>query len=211
MFTGIIIDVGIVDEIKTAAYGTRLSIRSERLKDVATAESVAVNGVCLTVADTANSLLHFDCVQETLNRSSLGSLKRGSRVNLELPVGAGEPMGGHFVQGHVDCKGLITEITADESNRSVRIECPPHIMQLIVEKGSVAVDGISFTVASCNETSFTVAIIPFTWEETNLRDRVVGQDVNIETDILAKYIAKFLPPSMVPEILRAEATGAAEA
>ncbi len=206
MFTGIVSDVGIVESISAAPYGTRLSVRPAKFTGIQTAESVAVNGVCLTVADTGEApegaVLHFDCVQETLDRTSLGSLRPGARVNLERPVAAGEPMGGHFVQGHVDDKGRITEIVPDEEARTVRVSCAPEIMQLIVHKGSVAIDGISLTVASCNDESFTVAIIPFTWEETNLRDRGVGDEVNIETDILAKYIARFLPPEYVPEPLR---------
>lgn len=206
MFTGIIADVGIVEAIRSKPYGARLCVQLRRLTGIQTSESVAVNGVCLTVVEvTAGQgaeILHFDCVQETLDRTSLGALTPGARVNLERPVRAAEPMGGHFVQGHVDGKGRITGIEPDEAGRMIRVACEPAIMQLIVQKGSIALDGISLTVASCGNDSFSVAIIPFTWEETNLSDRRIGDEVNIETDILAKYIAKFLPPDYVPAPLR---------
>ncbi len=206
MFTGIIADVGTVEAIRSKPYGARLCVQLRRLTGIQTSESVAVNGVCLTVVEaTAGQgaeILHFDCVQETLDRTSLGALTPGARVNLERPIRAAEPMGGHFVQGHVDGKGRITGIEPDEAGRMIRVACEPAIMQLIVQKGSIALDGISLTVASCGNDSFSVAIIPFTWEETNLSDRRIGDEVNIETDILAKYIAKFLPPDYVPAPLR---------
>lgn len=192
MFTGIIIDVAEVAAVRGAAYGARLSVRPSRPLNVKISDSVSINGVCLTAADVSADLISFDCVRETLDRSTLASLKPGRRVNLELALCAGDPLGGHFVQGHVDCVGRVASLVREEAGRSLRIECPSDVLQMTVEKGSVAVDGVSLTVASVDDRSFTLKIVPYTWEATNFRDRVVGDEVNVETDILARYARRFL-------------------
>ncbi len=155
-------------------------------------DSVAINGVCLTLTRKSHDLLLFDCVKETLNRSTLGDLRAGSRVNLELALGAGDPLGGHFVQGHVDGIGRITSVEREESDRALTIEAGPDVVRFVVEKGSIAVDGVSLTIARMSADRFTVKIVPFTWGATNLADRRTGDAVNLETDILAKYIARFM-------------------
>lgn len=193
MFTGIIVDVGEIAAVQQTPYGARLSIRPTTELRVNISDSVAVNGVCLTLTGKDHGLLHFDCIRETLNRSTLKDARPGMHANLELALGAGDPLGGHFVQGHVDAVGTIDSIVSSPEDRTVVVEAPPDVLALTVEKGSVALDGISLTVSAVDERSFTVKIIPFTWNATNLKHMRTGDAVNVETDILAKYIARMLP------------------
>jgi riboflavin synthase len=170
-----------------------LVIASDKvINDVALGDSVAINGVCLTVTSISGGSLSFDAVPETLSRSTLGDLKPGDKVNLEASLRAGKMIGGHFVQGHVDGVGTIESITNLAESRVIRVGAPRELLRYVVEKGSIAIDGISLTVASINESSFTIAVIPHTLEMTTLNLKRTGDRVNLETDVIGKYIEKFL-------------------
>jgi riboflavin synthase len=148
------------------------------------------------VVDHDESSLSFDTVPETLARTALGTLEQGSRVNLEPALRAGDALGGHYVQGHVDGVGRVLSVGAEGEGRRVRFEAPPELLRYIVEKGSIAVQGTSLTVAAVDETGFEVALIPHTLQETTFGDLVPEQPVNLETDVLAKYVEKLLPASL---------------
>jgi len=170
-----------------------ITIESSRVaSEVALGDSVAINGVCLTVKSAAANELTFDAVRETIERSTLGDLKPGDTVNLETALRAGQMMGGHIVQGHVDGVGTIAGISSLANSRVFRFACDAGIIRYVVEKGSVAIDGVSLTVAACDSSGFEVAVIPHTLDHTTLVMRRVGDKVNIETDILGKYVEKFL-------------------
>jgi len=192
LFTGLIQEIGTVRSLTRGTVG-RLVIDSGKIAgEVAIGDSVAINGVCLTVTAINGAELSFDAVPETLSRSTLGDLRTGDKVNLEPSLRAGQMLGGHFVQGHVDGIGKI------ESNRSlgesqvIRISAPREVMRYVVEKGSIAVDGISLTVASYDSSGFTIAVIPHTLAATTLQDKHAGDRVNLETDIIGRYVEKFL-------------------
>ena len=183
MFTGIVRAVGKVVRVEPH----RLWITRENL-EVSLGASVAVNGVCLTVAFLTEDLMVFDLSLETLSRTNLGELAPGERVNLEPALRMGEEMGGHFVLGHVDTVGKITILAPKGKEALLEVSFDPAFAELLAEKGSVAVDGISLTPFSVGEGTFRCAIVPYTWENTNLRFRHVGDRVNLEFDILAKYV-----------------------
>jgi riboflavin synthase len=183
MFTGIV-EPGEVIKIENTQDGARLWIRSEILDDCQIGASVATNGVCLTVTERDGDVCRFDVVKESLERSALGTLQAGDRVNVERPVRAGDELGGHVVQGHVDGVGYVAERSADGH---VRIEVMPNLTRYIVEKGSITVNGVSLTVTAVHEQSFEVALIPTTLAVTNLGE---ADTVNIEVDVLAKYVEK---------------------
>lgn len=192
MFTGIITDVGVVQDIRPTPYGARIIIAPTKDLMVKPSDSVAVNGVCLTLTDLQGGLLCFDTVRETLDRSTLAGLKAGEEVNLEPALRVGDPMGGHFVQGHVDAIGRVVKIVQDISDRTLRIEAPAQAVRYIVEKGSIAINGVSLTVAGVERNQFWVKIVPYTWDQTSLVSLKQGDAVNLETDILAKYIEKLI-------------------
>jgi riboflavin synthase len=193
MFTGLVREIGTV----TSMDGGRLTIEApETARNAALGDSVAIDGVCLTVVDHDESSLSFDTVPETLARTALGTLEQGSRVNLEPALRAGDALGGHYVQGHVDGVGRVLSVGAEGEGRRVRFEAPPELLRYIVEKGSIAVQGTSLTVAAVDETGFDVALIPHTLQETTFGDLVPEQPVNLETDVLAKYVEKLLPASL---------------
>lgn len=184
MFTGIIEHVGIVAELHPFRVRAPFS--------APIGASVAVNGVCLTVVDSEGAL-RFDLSEETLARTALDRLAVGERVNLERPLGAGAELGGHFVQGHVDGVGALTHMETLDASWLMRFAAPCELFEQLIPKGSIAIDGISLTVVDLLPTcEFTVAIIPHTWEFTNLRDRQPGDAVNLETDVLGKYVRRFL-------------------
>ena len=162
-------------------------------------DSIAVNGACLTVVEAGPSSLKFDAVRETVERTTIGRLRPGNSVNLERPLRAGDRLGGHMVLGHVDGLGIIREIRKAGTETVFRIEASPEIMQFVVEKGSIAVDGISLTVADLGPGWFTVAVIPHTLASTTLGDAFVGGSVNLETDIIGKYVFKFVNKSAKSE------------
>ena len=190
MFTGLVKDVGRLADVERSSYGARLRIETALADELRQGDSVAVNGVCLTATAIDGGWFDAEAMNETLSRTSLGGLTAGAAVNLELPLRAGEPLGGHLVQGHVDCLGRIAEIEDDGFARRVRIETGAEILRYVVEKGSIAVDGISLTVVDVGPSSFTVSLIPETLERTNLGEIGIGAPVNLEVDVLAKYVEK---------------------
>jgi riboflavin synthase len=192
MFTGIIETVGEVVEVKPTPAGFRLRLSTDLSADLSPGESVAVNGVCLTVVAADADGVHMDVSPETIRVSTLGSLKRGGAVNMERPMRADARIGGHFVQGHVDATGTIEEMRQDGDAWWVTVKFPPSLASQIVRKGSVALDGISLTVAGVDDKRFDVQVIPFTWEHTNLRFAKMNDPVNIECDILGKYVLRAL-------------------
>ena len=193
MFTGIVSEVGIIKEIKPMKGGQELAIHSTFLDDVHVDESIAVNGVCLTVVSFNDEAFRVQCVDETLRKTNLGTLEEGDGVNLERSLTLDKALEGHMVQGHVDTVGTITAIDQKDADILLRIEFPEEFDDYIVGRGSVSVDGISLTVARDEENNeFTVAIIPYTWDYTNLKDKKVGSPVNLEFDVFGKYIVKYL-------------------
>ncbi len=189
MFTGIVEEVGYVAKISDKAMTVRAS---KVLEDVKLGDSIAVNGACLTSVDFSKSEFSVDLSPETMRRTSLGQLSVGGLVNLERALLAGDRMGGHIVQGHVDGTGRVMSIKEDGDSIIFRIRVPKRLNRYIVEKGFVAVDGISLTVVKRGASSFTLAVIPYTRENTNLSAVSIGDRVNLEADILAKYVESLL-------------------
>ena len=201
MFTGIIEELGTVKAVKKGAKSAELSIEGRKIfDDIHLGDSVAVNGVCLTVTEYSGNIFKADVMNETLMRSSLGSLKIGSKVNLERAMAANGRFGGHIVSGHIDGTGVISDLTKDDIAVWVTIKTTPEILRLIVEKGSIAIDGISLTVARVSETDFSVSIIPHTGANTTLLMKNKGDVVNLENDITGKYIEKLLGLSQKQEV-----------
>jgi riboflavin synthase len=188
VFTGLVQDLGEVTAVDASGDGVRLAITT-RL-ELAEGDSIAVNGVCLTATAVADGHFAADVMNETLRRSSLAEAGAGARVNLELPLRAADRLGGHFVQGHVDGVGGITDVTDDGFARVVTIGVPAELMRYVVEKGSIAVDGVSLTVSALGDDWLQVSLIPETLERTILGAAAVGQPVNLEVDVLAKYIER---------------------
>lgn len=195
MFTGIIEEIGTVKEVCRNGNNSFLRIQAEKvLSDVQLGDSIAVNGVCLTVTKFDGKIFQADVMNETLNRSSLGSLRTGSPVNLERAMSANGRFGGHIVAGHIDGTGVITDIKNDGIAVWYTIKADAGIMRYIVKKGSVAIDGISLTVAKVTDSSFSVSIIPHTAEQTILSSKKIGDIVNLENDIIGKYVEKLMNP-----------------
>jgi len=188
MFTGIVRGTGVVESF----HANRLRVRMRWTEDVKVGDSVCINGVCLTAVEVGEGYCVFDVMEETRRRSNLGSLRRGDEVNVELALGVGERFGGHFVTGHVDGIGTIRRLEKRASQWDMVVECDKKLLSEMVERGSVAVDGVSLTVAQLGDGWFRVALIPHTVKTTNLKQRRVGDAVNIETDILAKYVKRLL-------------------
>ena len=193
MFTGLIEEVGVVAGAQSNDQARRLDVAAPRVAPlVRLGDSVAVNGCCLTVTKQADNVLSFDLLGETLDRTNLGTLGEGKSVNLERAVAAGAPLGGHFVQGHIDCAVPILGLEERSGDLRVEIELPPEFAQYIIRKGSISVDGISLTVADVSPKSFVVWIIPHTRAQTNLARAQTGDLVNLEFDLLAKYVERML-------------------
>lgn len=193
MFTGIVKELGEVERIEVSGDGARLAIRApETGARVQVGDSMAINGVCLTVVRKEGVRLWFDAVQETLRRSNLGRLKPGDRVNLEDALRVGEAMGGHFVQGHVDTTGTVQRLVPQGNAVVMVVSVGEEWMRYVVPKGSVALDGVSLTVVDVGAGDFSVWLIPHTRAVTTLGFRQVGDEVNVEFDILAKYVEKLL-------------------
>jgi len=193
VFTGIIKEIGRVEQVQKTSSGISLVITTERASgDIKIGDSVAVNGCCLTVVEISGKQLSFDLLRETWERTNLQFVASGSLVNLERSLRADGRLDGHFVTGHIDGLGRITRWERAGSDHILEIAPPPDLMRYIVQKGSIAVDGMSLTVATVAEKTFTVWIIPHTYEVTALRDRKKGDAVNLETDILGKYVEKFV-------------------
>ncbi|MCL4537712.1 MAG: riboflavin synthase [Nitrospirae bacterium] len=196
MFTGLIIELGEIVSLEKKTESARLSLRAnEVLKDAALGDSIAVNGVCLTAVNIEKDILYFDVSFETLKSTNLGNLKRGDRVNLEPSLRPNSKIGGHFVTGHVEDIGKIRSKTPLGNAVRIEIETQDNVLRYLVEKGSVAVDGISLTVVDVLKDAFSVVIIPHTAKLTTIGFKNVGDTVNLEPDILGKYVAKFLAGS----------------
>lgn len=196
MFTGLIEAIGVVKSVQRQSSGLRLVLDAGTIAEGARpGDSVAVNGACLTVAAVRGAVLEFDAVRETVIRTNLDSISAGARVNLELPVKLGDRLGGHIVQGHVDGVGVVRRIEKRGDSAEMEISADSAILRYVVLKGSVAVDGVSLTVAAVLPRGFRVALVPTTLASTTLGERKPGDRVNIETDILAKYVEKTSAPS----------------
>ncbi|MCY4086881.1 MAG: riboflavin synthase [Actinomycetia bacterium] len=193
MFTGIVQELGTVESLTGDADGVHITLRAAAVApSVGVGDSVALNGCCLTVTGVEGSLLHFDAVPETLSRTPLGQLAPGTPVNVEPALRAGEPLGGHLIQGHVDGTGVVRSVEPDGEGSRIRIDAAPELVRYCVEKGSITVDGVSLTVASVSATSVEIALIPHTLAATTLGRVAVGQRVNLEVDVLAKYVERLL-------------------
>lgn len=193
MFTGIVEQIGEVVSLEATEHGRRIVLSGEGLGDMPVGASIAVNGVCLTVIEPFADTVTLDVVPETLSRTNLGELGTGSKVNLERPMPADGRFDGHIVQGHADGVGRVRSIRFGEGGSVVmEVEVSPDMVRYLVEKGSVTIDGVSLTVVSVSESTFTVALIPHTLEETTLGLRAESDTVNLELDVLAKYVERLL-------------------
>jgi riboflavin synthase len=193
VFTGIVREVGVVRSVDGGDDGVRLVVDAPQTAvRVGLGDSVSIAGVCLTVTANVDGSLAFDAVPETLRRSSLGRLAEGTLVNLEPALRAGEPLGGHLVQGHVDGVGSVRSTEPEGDGRRIVVEAPEELLRYLVEKGSVAVEGVSLTVAALDDGAFAVALIPHTLAATTLGGLAQGDPVNLEVDVLAKYVERLL-------------------
>ena len=195
MFTGIIEEIGTVRRIEHGAKGARLTIQANTvLEDTRIGDSIATNGVCLTVVSMTGDSFSADVMAESLRRSSLGTLQGGSPVNLERAMAANGRFGGHIVSGHIDGTGTIVSQKREDNAVWVKIKTPAPLLRYIVEKGSIAIDGVSLTVAAVTDTDFSVSIIPHTGAQTILLDKKPGDPVNLECDVIGKYVEKLTAP-----------------
>jgi riboflavin synthase len=191
LFTGLVADLGTVTAVDASDDGVRLTV--ETALQLGEGDSIAVNGVCLTATSLPDGAFTADVMHETMRRSSLGKLEAGSKVNLELPLRADDRLGGHFVQGHVDGLGTVWDVREEGFAQVLSIGAPPEIMRYVIEKGSITVDGVSLTVSGLGEDWFQVSLIPETLERTILGHATTGTPVNLEVDVLAKYIERLVP------------------
>ena len=193
MFTGIVEAVGRIEQVQVAGPGVRIRLRCAEVADgTQIGDSIALNGCCLTVVAQDCDVMEFDAGEETLRRTNLGEFTNGSAVNLERSLSASARLGGHFVTGHVDCTGVVRSRDDDADWSTIWFQVPPAWTRLMAPKGSVAVDGISLTLVDVTADAFSVALIPHTLEVTTMGDRQPGNRVNIETDLLAKYIQRLI-------------------
>jgi len=192
VFTGLVEDLGTVETVETTPGGARLRVRTRLAAQLGAGDSVAVNGVCLTAVDMVADAFDADVMNETLDRSALGAATGGSAVNLELALRADGRLGGHIMQGHVDGVGTVSEVHRDGLARRVTIAAGPELLRYVVEKGSIAIDGVSLTVAAVDEEAFSVSLIPETLARTTLGAIGAGTRVNLEVDVMAKYAEKLL-------------------
>lgn len=189
MFTGIVEELGRVRSLEDRAGAARLVVQCATVnRDSSVGESVAVNGVCLTAVEVTGEALSFDLARETLDRSTLGRLRAGDPVNMERPLTLATRLGGHLVQGHVDGVAAVRSVERNGARASIRIALPPYLRPYVVEKGSIAVDGVSLTVTAVDDEGFEVALIPHTLAATTLGERGPGDGVNLEADVVAKYV-----------------------
>ena len=193
MFTGIVRELGVLAESKEAAGGRALVVHApESAARAAVGDSVAINGCCLTATALKAGDIAFQAVPETIRRTTLGTLERGERVNVELAIRAGDEFGGHYVQGHVDAVGRIQSVEFEGEGLRVFVEAPDDVLRYCVEKGSITVDGVSLTVAEVAEDAFAVALVPHTLAATTLSSLQPGRPVNLEADVLAKYVERLI-------------------
>ena len=195
MFTGIIEEIGKIKRVSRGNRSVVLEVEAYKvLEDTRVGDSIATNGVCLTVTSMGKGYFAADVMPETMSRSNLGSLRPGDRVNLERALCLNSRLGGHLVAGHIDGTGRISGKTQDENAIWITVAAAPEILRYIIEKGSVAIDGVSLTVAYVDEAVFKVSIIPHTQEETTLTSKKIGEMVNLENDMIAKYVEKLMKP-----------------
>jgi riboflavin synthase len=194
MFTGLIADLGAVTALQRDGAGASIEIATGLVSRLSGGDSIAVNGVCLTATQIGDGGFRAQAMIETLERSSLGNLSVGSRVNLELPLRAQDRLGGHVVQGHVDGTGTVSRVSDQGFARVVEIELEPRLARYLVDKGSVTVDGVSLTISALGDEQFSVSLIPETQQRTNLGALALGEVVNIEVDILAKHVERLVAP-----------------
>jgi riboflavin synthase len=192
VFTGLVEDLGAIVDVAQSGDGVRLRVATSLADQIAEGDSIAVNGVCLTATAIDPKGFDTDVMNETLRLSSLAEVTSGTPVNLELAMRPSDRFGGHIVQGHVDGVGTVTELHDDGFARRVTVQAPPEVLKYVVYKGSITVDGVSLTVASIDQRSFTVSLIPETLERTNLGTAEPGSTVNLEVDVLAKYVEKLI-------------------
>ena len=193
MFTGIVRELGRVEAVDGGGAGVRLRVLAhETAGKTALGDSVAVNGVCLTAVGVSGGVLAFDAVPETLRRTTLGRLRRGEAVNVEPALRAGEPLGGHIVQGHVDGVGAVRSLEPEGDGMRLELQTPPEILRYCVEKGSIAVEGVSLTIAGLGAGTLSIALVPHTLEATTLGRLEPGDPVNLEADVLAKHVERLL-------------------
>lgn len=200
MFTGIVEEIGTLLTVHSDRLSSELTIAADKvLSDVKIGDSICVNGVCLTVTRFTNTSFTADVMGETLRRSNLGRLTVKSHVNLERALSLNSRFGGHIVSGHIDGVGSISSIRKEATAHWLTIQTAPNLLRYIVEKGSIAIDGVSLTVAAVNESSFQVSIIPHTSSHTTLLEKKAGDDVNLECDVIGKYVEKLLMPNTKEE------------
>ena len=193
MFTGLIEEKGIIEGLDISGSSGKIRIRARKvLEGTKTGDSIAVNGICLTVVTFDETGFTADVMAETVRRSSLKTCRVGSEVNLERAMALGERFGGHIVAGHIDGTGVVREIRREENAVWIDISAPPEIMRYVIKKGSIAIDGVSLTVARVSDTEFAVSVIPHTGEETTLLGKCVGDSVNLENDVIGKYVEKLI-------------------
>src|SRR5688500_15702602 len=192
VFTGLVHELGTVTAVQRTADGAHLTIGGALAAQMGRGDSVAVNGVCLTATEVNAASFEADVMEETLRRSSLGGAREGTAVNLELALRASDRLGGHMVQGHVDGTGTVESVEREGMARVLSIAADPELLRYVVDKGSIAVDGISLTVATLSDESFTVSLVPETLQRTNLGAAAPGDAVNLEVDVLAKYVERLV-------------------
>ncbi len=192
MFTGLVGELGRVDALDATADGARIRVRAELAGELAPGDSVAVNGACLTAASAADGAFEADVMNQTLELTTLGDLSSGDPVNLELALRASDRLGGHLVQGHVDGTGTIVSVEPDGIARRMRVELPGELLPFVVVRGSIALEGVSLTVAGLDDPVVEVSLIPETLERTTLGDREPGERVNVECDLMARYVQRML-------------------
>ncbi|EXJ23208.1 Riboflavin synthase eubacterial/eukaryotic [Alkalibacterium sp. AK22] len=193
MFTGIVEEIGTISSIQKGAKSSVLTVKAQKvLEDAHIGDSIMTNGVCLTITDMDSQTFKADVMSETLDRTALGALKNGSRLNLERALNLQTRLGGHMVSGHIDGTGVISHFRKDDNAVWVTVQADPSLLKYIIEKGSIAIDGISLTVAKVSGRDFQVSIIPHTADETTLLQHKVGDRVNLECDLIGKYVEKLL-------------------
>ena len=192
MFTGLVEDLGEVDGLEQTDEGVRITVRTKLASELGHGDSIAVNGCCLTAVERSEDRFSAVVIEESLRRTSLGGVEPGRRVNLELALRADARLGGHIMQGHVDGLGSVRSVEPDGTSTAITIDAPPEILKYVVEKGSIAIDGISLTVSAVDDGSLAVSLIPETLERTTLGRTAPGTPVNLEVDIMAKYAEKML-------------------
>ncbi|MNN11601.1 Riboflavin synthase [compost metagenome] len=193
MFTGIVEEIGTVVDFEASQNVLRIKVQASKvLEETYLGDSISTNGVCLTVTDIGKNYFYADVMGETVRRSNLGTLKKGDKVNLERAMAANSRFGGHIVSGHIDGKGKITSYEKEGNAVWITIDADREILKYVVEKGSIAIDGISLTVAYVDDRKFKVSIIPHTSEETTLLKKKIGEEVNLECDVIGKYVEKLL-------------------